>query len=65
MVEIDSNGIRTGCAEDTGTGKSEKITFTIDKCRLTEEQFEAMLKEAVQSADRDAKVKSARRCELV
>merc|ERR1719230_1491027 len=36
--EIDSNGILNVGAEDKGTGKSEKITITNDKGRLTEEQ---------------------------
>merc|ERR1712217_315028 len=34
--EIDSNGILNVGAEDKGTGKSEKITITNDKGRLTE-----------------------------
>merc|ERR1712124_116107 len=38
--EIDSNGILNVGAEDKGTGKSEKITITNDKGRLTEEQIE-------------------------
>merc|ERR1719409_13002 len=36
--EIDSNGILNVGAEDKGTGKSEKITITNDKGRLTEEE---------------------------
>merc|ERR1712186_275523 len=40
--EIDSNGILNVGAEDKGTGKSEKITITNDKGRLTEEQIEKM-----------------------
>ena len=44
-------------AEDKGTGKSEKITITNDKGRLTEEQIEKMIKEAEQFADEDKKVK--------
>merc|ERR1712056_17512 len=43
--------------EDKGTGKSEKITITNDKGRLTEEQIEKMIKEAEQFADEDKKVK--------
>merc|ERR1711971_584991 len=46
-----------GGAEDKGTGKSEKITITNDKGRLTEEQIEKMIKEAEQFADEDKKVK--------
>merc|ERR1712013_942877 len=55
--EIDSNGILNVQAEDKGTGKSEKITITNDKGRLTEEQIEKMIKEAEQFADEDKKVK--------
>merc|ERR1712232_413504 len=55
--EIDSNGILNVGAEDKGTGKSEKITITNDKGRLTEEQIERMIKEAEQFADEDKLVK--------
>merc|ERR1719399_303263 len=55
--EIDSNGILNVGAEDKGTGKSEKITITNDKGRLTEDQIEKMIKEAEQFADEDKKVK--------
>merc|ERR1712085_12690 len=55
--EIDSNGILNVGAEDKGTGKSEKITITNDKGRLTEEQIEKMIKEAEQYAEEDKKTK--------
>merc|ERR1719277_2875099 len=55
--EIDSNGILNVGAEDKATGKSEKITITNDKGRLTEEQIKKMIKEAEQFADEDKKVK--------
>merc|ERR1712195_336503 len=55
--EIDSNGILNVGAEDKATGKSEKITITNDKGRLTEEQIEKMIKEAEQFAEEDKKVK--------
>merc|ERR1711948_156000 len=55
--EIDLNGILNVGAEDKGTGKSEKITITNDKGRLTEDQIEKMIKEAEQFADEDKKVK--------
>merc|ERR1712233_220501 len=55
--EIDANGILNVGAEDKGTGKSEKITITNDKGRLTEEQIEKMIKEAEQFAEEDKKVK--------
>merc|ERR1712203_417358 len=55
--EIDSNGILNVGAEDKGTGKSEKITITNDKGRLTEEQIEKMIKDAELFAGEDKKVK--------
>merc|ERR1712178_201320 len=55
--EIDSNGMLNVGAEDKGTGKSEKITITNDKGRLTEETIEKMIKEAEQFAEEDKKVK--------
>merc|ERR1712028_191078 len=55
--EIDSNGISNVGAEDKGTGKSEKITITNDKGRLTEEQIEKMIKDAEMFADEDKKVR--------
>merc|ERR1712078_950334 len=55
--EIDSNGILNVGAEDKGTGKSEKITITNDKGRLTEEDIERMIKDAEEFADEDKKVK--------
>merc|ERR1712162_22322 len=38
--EIDANGILQVSAEDKGTGKSEKITITAEKGRLSEEEKE-------------------------
>merc|ERR1712164_110983 len=55
--EIDANGILNVDAEDKGTGKSEKITITNDKGRLTEEEIEKMIKDAETYADEDKKVK--------
>merc|ERR1711912_169092 len=47
-LEIDANGILQVSAEDKGTGKSEKITITAEKGRLSE---------AEQFAEEDKKVK--------
>merc|ERR1712020_94857 len=55
--EIDSDGILNVGAEDKASGKSEKITITNDKGRLSQEQIEKMIKEAEQFADEDKKVK--------
>merc|ERR1711959_444610 len=55
--EIDADGIVNVGAEDKQTGKSQQITITNDKGRLTGEQIEKMIKEAEQFADEDKKVK--------
>merc|ERR1712127_747542 len=51
--EIDANGILNVQAEDKGTGKSERITITADKGRLSEEEIERMVKEAEEFAEED------------
>jgi len=51
--EIDANGITHVSAEDKATGKSEKITITADKGRLSEEEIERMVKDAEEFADQD------------
>jgi heat shock protein 5 len=51
--EIDANGIVNVGAEDKGTGKSEKITITADKGRLSEEEIERMVREAEEFAEED------------
>merc|ERR1711943_16402 len=56
--EIDANGILQVSAEDKGTGKSEKITITAEKGRLSEEEIERMVREAEEFADEDEKVKA-------
>jgi len=55
--EIDANGITHVSAEDKGTGKSEKITITADKGRLSEEEIERMVKDAEEFADADKAVR--------
>mmetsp|Transcript_2990 Transcript_2990/g.3997 ORF Transcript_2990/g.3997 Transcript_2990/m.3997 type:complete len:658 (+) Transcript_2990:135-2108(+) len=55
--EIDANGILNVGAEDKGTGKSEKITITNDKGRLTQEEIERMISEAEEYADEDKALK--------
>merc|ERR1719375_1669509 len=54
--EIDANGILQVSAADKGTGKSEKITITADKGRLSAEDIERMVREAEEFADEDKKV---------
>jgi len=51
--EIDANGIVNVGAEDKGTGKSEAITITADKGRLSEEEIERMVREAEEFAEED------------
>jgi len=55
--EIDANGILNVGAEDKGTGKSEKITITADKGRLSQDQIQKMIEEAEEFAEEDRKVK--------
>uniref|UniRef100_A0A0D6R089 Uncharacterized protein n=1 Tax=Araucaria cunninghamii TaxID=56994 RepID=A0A0D6R089_ARACU len=55
--EVDANGILNVRAEDKGTKKSEKITITNDKGRLSQEEIEKMIKEAEEFAEEDKKVK--------
>eukprot|EP00591_Stephanopyxis_turris_P005936 CAMPEP_0195516708 /NCGR_PEP_ID=MMETSP0794_2-20130614/8293_1 /TAXON_ID=515487 /ORGANISM="Stephanopyxis turris, Strain CCMP 815" /LENGTH=674 /DNA_ID=CAMNT_0040645367 /DNA_START=50 /DNA_END=2074 /DNA_ORIENTATION=+ len=56
--EVDANGILQVSAEDKGTGKSEKITITAEKGRLSEDDIERMVREAEEFADEDEKVKA-------
>lgn len=51
--EIDASGILKVRANDKGTGKSESITITNDKGRLTKEEIERMVEEAEQFAEYD------------
>jgi len=55
--EVDANGILQVSAEDKGTGKSEKITITAEKGRLSQEDIDRMVREAEEYADEDKKVK--------
>ncbi|XP_009592769.1 luminal-binding protein 5-like [Nicotiana tabacum] len=55
--EVDANGILNVKAEDKASGKSEKITITNDKGRLSQEEIERMVKEAEEFAEEDKKVK--------
>mmetsp|Transcript_11604 Transcript_11604/g.17849 ORF Transcript_11604/g.17849 Transcript_11604/m.17849 type:complete len:688 (-) Transcript_11604:108-2171(-) len=55
--EVDSSGLLQVSAEDKGTGKSEKITITAEKGRLSEEDIKRMVDEAEQFAEEDRKVK--------
>jgi L1 cell adhesion molecule like protein len=51
--DIDANGILQVNALDKTTGKSNRITITNDKGRLTPDEIERMVKEAERFADQD------------
>ena len=51
--ELDANGILKVSAGDKGTGKSESITITNDKGRLSQEEIDRMVAEAEQFAEED------------
>ncbi|CCM02108.1 uncharacterized protein FIBRA_04185 [Fibroporia radiculosa] len=51
--EIDANGIMKISAADKGTGKSESVTITNEKGRLSPEEIERMVKEAEDFAAED------------
>jgi heat shock protein 1/8 len=55
--DIDANGIMTVNALDKTTGKSNKITITNDKGRLSPEEVERMVKDAEKFAEEDKKFK--------
>jgi len=55
--DIDANGIMTVNALDKTTGKSNKITITNDKGRLSPEEVEKMVRDAERYAEQDKKVK--------
>merc|ERR1712213_189413 len=51
--DIDANGILNVTAQDKGSGKTEKITITNDKGRLSKEEIEKMVNEAETFKDED------------
>lgn len=54
---IDENGILNVTATEESSGKSNKITITNDKGRLTPEQIKRMVDEAQKHAEDDKKIK--------
>ncbi|TID31325.1 hypothetical protein CANINC_000036 [Pichia inconspicua] len=53
--DIDANGILNVSALEKGTGKTQKITITNDKGRLSQEDIERMVAEAEKFKDEDEK----------
>lgn len=57
VFDIDSNGILNVSASDKATGKSEKITITNDKGRLSQEEIQRMVDEAERFKEDDELLK--------
>jgi L1 cell adhesion molecule like protein len=55
--DLDANGILNVQAAEKSTGKSEKITITNDKGRLSQEDIERMVQEAEKFKESDQKLK--------
>merc|ERR1711988_1270207 len=55
--DVDANGILNVSAVEKGTGKSQKITITNDKGRLSNEEIEKMVNDAEKFKDEDDKQK--------
>ena len=55
--DVDANGIMNIEATEKGSGKSEKITISNDKGRLTKEDIERMVSEAEKFKDEDEEIK--------
>lgn len=51
--DVDANGILSIGAHDKGTGKSQTLTITSEKGRLSEEEIERMVREAEEFAEQD------------
>tara|TARA_A100001015_G_C15043860_1_gene741909 strand:+ start:4861 stop:6825 length:1965 start_codon:yes stop_codon:yes gene_type:complete len=55
--DLDANGILNVSAADKSTGKSEKITITNDKGRLSKEEIDQMVADAEKFKDEDEEIK--------
>ena len=55
--DLDANGIMNISASDKGTGKTNKITISNDKGRLSKEEIEEMIKKAEKFKEEDEKMK--------
>jgi heat shock protein 5 len=56
--DIDVNGILTVSAQDKESGKSEQVTITSDKSRLSEEEINEMVRKAEEMKEEDNKIKN-------
>jgi L1 cell adhesion molecule like protein len=56
--DIDANGILTVTAEEKGTGKTQNITITNDKGRLSQEDIDRMVSEAEQFKEEDEQARA-------
>merc|ERR1712177_149442 len=57
--DVDANGILNVSAVEKGSGKTEKITITNDKGRLSKEEIEKMVNDAEAYKDEDDKQKDS------
>lgn len=66
VFDVDANGILNVTAAEKSTGKSQKITITNDKGRLTPEEIERMVQEAekFKAEDEAFQKKVAAKCRL-
>jgi len=55
IFDVDANGILNVSASEKSTGKSNKITITNDKARLSKEEVERLVGEAEKYAEEDKK----------
>ena len=53
IFDVDANGILNVSASEKSTGKSQKITITNDKARLSKEEIERLVTEAEKYAEED------------
>jgi L1 cell adhesion molecule like protein len=57
VFDVDSNGILNVSASEKSSGKSEKITITNDKGRLTQEEIERMVQDAEKFKEQDEELR--------
>jgi len=56
--DVDANGILSISASDKGTGRTQSLTITSEKGRLSDEEIERMVKEAEDFAEQDTAEKN-------